>query len=121
MADFLNIYVLPTAIMVAEILAVVVPLLVCIAFLTLAERKVIAAMQLRKRMAAINPVFGRVDEAPAPAAFGAFGTPGQVAATPFASPIKNFYMTDPISRVSETMAKCTALFGAPAGKTGTHG
>ncbi len=55
MADFLNIYVLPTAIMVAEILAVVVPLLVCIAFLTLAERKVIAAMQLRKGPNVVGP------------------------------------------------------------------
>ena len=31
-------------------------------------------------------------------------------------------MTDPISRASETMAKCTATFVAPrAGKTGTDG
>jgi NADH-quinone oxidoreductase subunit G len=77
--------------------------------------------QVRRRMIEVNPVFGRVDETPAAAAFGTFGAAGQVSATPFASPIKNFYMTDPISRVSETMAKCTALFVAPQGKTGTHG
>ena len=27
---------------------------------------------------------------------------------PFDSPIKNFYMTDPISRASRTMAECMA-------------
>ena len=38
------------------------------------------------------------------------------------SPIDNFYMTDPISRASETMAECTETFGAPdAEATGTHG
>jgi NADH-quinone oxidoreductase subunit G len=31
---------------------------------------------------------------------------------PFVAPIGNFYMTDPISRASETMAQCTATFGA---------
>jgi NADH-quinone oxidoreductase subunit G len=77
--------------------------------------------QVRRRLVALNPVFGRVDEMPAPAPFGAFGTPGQTTAAPFVSPIKNFYMTDPISRSSETMAKCTATFAPNAGKTGTHG
>ena len=37
-------------------------------------------------------------------------------------PIANFYMTDPISRASETMAQCTEAFGAgQTQKTGTHG
>ncbi|MBM3542747.1 MAG: hypothetical protein FJX51_11945, partial [Alphaproteobacteria bacterium] len=37
-------------------------------------------------------------------------------------PIGNFYMTDPISRASETMAKCTdVILKAGAAKTGTHG
>ncbi len=51
-----------------------------------------------------------------------FGTPGEVSDTPFKSPISNFYMTDPISRASETMAKCTETFlDAQQKKTGTHG
>ncbi|HEY6335672.1 MAG TPA: hypothetical protein VI113_07285 [Alphaproteobacteria bacterium] len=34
----------------------------------------------------------------------------------------NYYMTDPISRASETMAKCTAeILGRSTEKTGTHG
>jgi len=32
----------------------------------------------------------------------------KIAATPFVYPIKNFYMTDPISRASKTMAACVA-------------
>jgi len=63
-----------------------------------------------------------------PVALGAWtgqaGTPmaGAPAATPFAYPIANFYMTDPISRASATMAECTDAFvsGAAPG-TGTHG
>ena len=47
---------------------------------------------------------------------------GAVEATPFRGPIANFYMTDPISRASVTMAKCTETFAAAqGGKTGTHG
>lgn len=30
--------------------------------------------------------------------------------TPFTLPIKDFYMTDPISRASSTMAKCSSAF-----------
>jgi NADH-quinone oxidoreductase subunit G len=42
-------------------------------------------------------------------------------AEPFASPIRNFYMTDPIGRASPTMAECTRVFAAAAARTGTHG
>ena len=77
--------------------------------------------QVRRRLVEVNPVFRRVDDSPEAAPFGAFGTSGSVAAAPFASPIKNYYMTDPISRVSETMAKCTATYVTDPGKTGTHG
>jgi len=52
---FLDTYVLPTAIIVAQILAIVVPLLVAVAYLTYFERKVIAAMQLRKGPNVVGP------------------------------------------------------------------
>jgi NADH-quinone oxidoreductase subunit G len=77
--------------------------------------------QVRKRLVAVNPVFGRVGETPPPAAWGAFGASGAVTAAAFVSPITNYYMTDPISRCSETMAQCSAVAGASPGKTGTHG
>ncbi|HJT05924.1 MAG TPA: NADH-quinone oxidoreductase subunit NuoH [Stellaceae bacterium] len=48
MGDFLTGYALPTVITVAEVLAIVVPLLLAVAYLTYAERKVLAAAQLRK-------------------------------------------------------------------------
>src|SRR5271154_1256638 len=48
MADIWRIYGWPTALMVAEILAIIVPLLLAVAYLTYAERKVLAAAQLRK-------------------------------------------------------------------------
>jgi NADH-quinone oxidoreductase subunit G len=76
--------------------------------------------QLRARLATLYPVFEAIDEIQ-PARWQDFGQAGRVDAAPFKTPIKNFYMTDPISRCSETMAKCSALAGQGAGKTGTHG
>jgi NADH-quinone oxidoreductase subunit H len=55
MADLALLYGLPAAIIVGKILLIVVPLLVAVAFLTLAERKVIAAMQLRKGPNVVGP------------------------------------------------------------------
>jgi NADH-quinone oxidoreductase subunit H len=55
MAEFLRVYGLPTAITIAEILAIVVPLLLAVAYLTYAERKVLAAAQLRKGPNVVGP------------------------------------------------------------------
>ncbi|HLB80133.1 MAG TPA: NADH-quinone oxidoreductase subunit NuoH [Dongiaceae bacterium] len=48
-------YVWPAAVIVAQIVAIVVPLLAAIAYLTLAERKVMAAMQLRRGPNVVGP------------------------------------------------------------------
>ncbi|MCH8996723.1 MAG: NADH-quinone oxidoreductase subunit NuoH [Proteobacteria bacterium] len=48
-------YAWPGIIMVAQILAIIVPLLLSVAYLTYAERKVIAAMQLRKGPNVVGP------------------------------------------------------------------
>jgi len=53
--NFLSGYVLPTAIIVGGVLAVVVPLLVAIAYFTYAERKVLAYSQLRKGPNVVGP------------------------------------------------------------------
>ena len=82
--------------------------------------------QVRARMSFINPVFAGVDKVQ-PADWKAFGTAGAVSASGFDYPVKNYYMTDPISRASRTMAQCTEEFvlgtkQKPSDlKSGTHG
>jgi len=76
---------------------------------------------VRTAMAQANPVFEKVDELSA-ATWGSFGSDDEMSAAPFESPIANYYMTDPISRASETMAECTREFVNASGeRTGTNG
>ena len=49
------------------------------------------------------------------------GRAGKFLASPFKSPIDDFYRTDPISRASATMAECSALHSPSEKGTGTHG
>jgi NADH-quinone oxidoreductase subunit G len=83
-------------------------------------------VQLRARLAQVAPRLATLDVAQ-PGEWGAFGTAGALGSAPFASPVANFYMTDPISRASETMAACTDLYlhgREPVDKqerTGTYG
>ncbi|WP_026987508.1 NADH-quinone oxidoreductase subunit NuoH [Fodinicurvata fenggangensis] len=55
MEEFLTGYALPVGIILAQILAIVVPLLVAVAYLTYAERKVIGAIQLRQGPNVVGP------------------------------------------------------------------
>ncbi|HLI22125.1 MAG TPA: NADH-quinone oxidoreductase subunit NuoH [Stellaceae bacterium] len=55
MADFAHNYGIQFAILVGEILAIVVPLLLAVAYLTYAERKVLAAAQLRRGPNVVGP------------------------------------------------------------------
>ena len=55
MDSFWTAYVWPTAAIVGYILLIVLPLLGCVAYLTLAERKVIAAMQMRRGPNVVGP------------------------------------------------------------------
>ncbi|HCP01468.1 MAG TPA: NADH-quinone oxidoreductase subunit G, partial [Rhodospirillaceae bacterium] len=76
---------------------------------------------VRSAMVAANPIFEQVDARITPA-WGGFGVAGVMDDTAFKSPIDNYYMTDPISRASETMAECTREFVAGSGdRTGTDG
>ncbi|MBF0130361.1 MAG: molybdopterin-dependent oxidoreductase, partial [Alphaproteobacteria bacterium] len=79
--------------------------------------------QMRARLVAANGVFAGRGGAPKAAPWGGFGETGEMDPAPFVSPIGNFYMTDPISRASATMAECTSVFvmGRQAQGTGTHG
>ena len=77
--------------------------------------------EVRERLAKANPVFAAVGEVTT-AAWGTFGSEGAVSDAAFEPVIANFYMTDPISRCSPTMAACTATFVADQAKgTGTDG
>jgi len=76
---------------------------------------------LRKALYDAAPQFRSIDEV-APGAWGDFGATGAMEGGAFVSPIENFYMTDPISRASETMAACTKEFVLKTGgATGTNG
>jgi len=55
MVDLWDSYGWPTALLIAEILAIIVPLLLAVAYLTYAERKVLAAAQLRKGPNVVGP------------------------------------------------------------------
>jgi len=77
--------------------------------------------QVRKRLAETSPVFRSI-EALVAAEWGTFGRAGTIDNAPFGPVIENYYMTDPISRASATMAKCTETFVLAAReRTGTHG
>jgi NADH-quinone oxidoreductase subunit G len=80
--------------------------------------------ELRRRMWIAHPPLAEADVVRR-AAWAAFGEAEPVSPGPFEYPIKNFYHTDPISRASETMARCSELLVArrheTAARTGTHG
>jgi len=77
-------------------------------------------LQLRAQLAEVSPTFATPDEIQA-ASWEDFGTKGDIAATALTSPITNYYMTDPVSRVSKTMAECTEALINPKQRTGTNG
>jgi len=78
---------------------------------------------LRERLLSLNSVFGSVDTV-TKAHWGGFGASGPTDPAPFDYPIKDFYLTDPISRASATMEAASAAYWAEratTAKTGTNG
>ena len=76
---------------------------------------------VRARMVEIAPQLALPDVIE-PAPWQEFGRAGKLDGRPFASPIGDFYRTDPISRASRIMAECSALhLPATEPATGTHG
>ena len=63
--------------------------------------------QLRERMIKQAPHFAKVDEVVAAKWVDIATDGGAISETPLDAYITNFYMTDPISRASKTMAECT--------------
>ena len=76
--------------------------------------------QVRARMEEIAPQLADIDMIQ-PVLWQGVGRAGKTLASPFVSPIEDFYRTDPISRASSVMAECSALHGADEKGTGTHG
>ena len=70
--------------------------------------------ELRTKLFADHPSFGRIDHVDGPAAaadldLGSLGGTGAVTDAPFKSAMGNFYLSNPIARASVTMAECAAL------------
>ena len=77
--------------------------------------------QVRARMGEIAPQLTDPDVI-VPAPWQRFGRKGKLESVPFASPIGDFYQTNPISRASRVMAECSALHATPLEQaTGTYG
>jgi len=70
--------------------------------------------QLRATLAAAYPKLMRFDEvepADIAALSGLSTVAGPIDKAPFASPVRDFYLTNPIARASRVMAQCSALIG----------
>ena len=67
-------------------------------------------------MAKINPVFKTLETLRAEKTPLDIGKMKDFAADHFDYPITNYYMTDPISRNSRTMAECSRVIGGTAAK-----
>ncbi|MBI1188571.1 MAG: NADH-quinone oxidoreductase subunit G [Alphaproteobacteria bacterium] len=73
---------------------------------------------LRAKMIADHPTFGQVDYAPGAATSfdpAKLGASGPLDTAPLASPIRDFYLTNPIARASVTMAECARAAAERAG------
>ncbi len=76
---------------------------------------------LRATLMADHPSFAAMDYAPGAASAAAFdldrvGMAGPLDAEPFESPVKNFYLTNPIARASQVMAETAAAVAAARGE-----
>jgi NADH-quinone oxidoreductase subunit G len=71
--------------------------------------------QLRTKLMADHPTFGRVDYLPTPAAFdvAALGKKGDLGEAAFVSVVSDPYLNNPIARASATMAELSTLRSAP--------
>jgi len=81
--------------------------------------------ELRRRMWQAHPILGETDHL-IHAPWAGFGEPGPIDPTPFAYPISDYYLTDPICRASHTMAHCSEIYLSrqnrqPPALTGTNG
>ncbi|MGI9437587.1 MAG: NADH-quinone oxidoreductase subunit NuoG [Geminicoccaceae bacterium] len=76
--------------------------------------------EVRARMAEIAPALAEPDVIQV-SEWKSFGRAGKFLASPFTSPVEDFFRTDPISRASLVMAECSALHAPSTEATGTDG
>jgi NADH-quinone oxidoreductase subunit G len=77
--------------------------------------------ELREKMIEVAPHFADVDQVIV-AEWKDFGQEGPLEEAPFANPITDYYLTNPISRSSRIMAECSATFSKVKSEgTGTNG
>jgi len=71
--------------------------------------------QVRAKLMADHPTFGRIDYLPTPAAFdpSKLGAKGDLGDRAFTSIVADPYLSNPIARASATMAELSALRIAP--------
>jgi len=72
---------------------------------------------VRERLGQVNPVFATLGHLPRFGCTyldGPVGDPAMLSSAPLASPVENYYQTDPISRSSPTMAACVEAHAHPA-------
>jgi NADH-quinone oxidoreductase subunit G len=72
---------------------------------------------LRERLETVNPVFARIGFLPRFGCTdhsGPAGDPTMLSDAAFEPAVADYYLTDPISRASPTMAECSAVFATPA-------
>ncbi|WP_421935609.1 NADH-quinone oxidoreductase subunit NuoG [Phenylobacterium sp.] len=75
--------------------------------------------QLRAKLFADHPTFGRIDyvpDAPPAVDYAVLGKKGTLSDAPFVSAVKSFYLSNPIARASTTMAECASLASGGAAK-----
>ena len=129
--EFWTSYLWPLIVIVAQSLLLLVLLLVSIAYVLLADRKIWAAVQMRRGPNVVGP-WGLLQsfadllkfvfkERPQLARIGQIvasgpadirqlsAMKGDVDKAPFRSVIDDYYLTNPIARASAVMAECSAL------------
>ena len=71
-------------------------------------------------MEEVAPALAKIDEV-APGEMGELGVGGEVAVTPFESPVKDYYLANTICRASPVMAECSQLYVGKEEAPGTDG
>ena len=123
MLEFWTDYVWPVVVVLAQSVLLLVILLIAVAYIIYADRKIWAAVQIRRGPNVVGPwgllqsfadlIKFAVKEPVIPSG----ANKGIFLLAPFVSPIDDFYMTNPIVRASAVMAECSVIAEGSAAQT----